>query len=45
MFFLKLCPNDYIRTMHLAQGHVSPLNKNLLTNLVILRCMLWEWVW
>ena len=35
MFFLKLCRNDYIRTMYLL------LNKNLLTNLVMLRCMLW----
>ena len=44
MIFLKLSTNDYI-TMYLAQGHVSLFNKKLLTNLVILRCMLWEWVW
>ena len=24
MFFLKFCTNDYITTMYLAQGHVSP---------------------
>ena len=45
-FFLKLCTNDYITTLYLAGGHVSPsCNKNLLTNPVILSCILWEWVW
>ena len=30
--------------MYLAQRHASLFNKDLLTNLVIFRCMLWEWV-
>ena len=30
---------------YLAQGHISPSYLNLLTNLIILKCMLWEWVW
>ena len=38
VFFLKLCANDYMTTMYLAQGHVSSY-RNLLTNLVILRHM------
>ena len=31
-------------TVYLARGHVSP-SQNLLTNLVILRHILWEKVW
>jgi len=33
MFFLKLCTNDYITTMYLAEGHF--LLKTLLANPVI----------
>ena len=40
--FLKLCTNDYIRTMCPAGG-VFLLLKNLWTNPVILKCLLWEW--
>ena len=42
VFFLKLCTNDYIRTMCPAEG-VCLLLKNLLTNPVILKGLLWEW--
>ena len=47
MFFLKLCTNDYTRTMHAARGYVSPSYQEHvpLANLVVLRCMLCEWAW
>ena len=46
IFYCKLCTNDYITTMYLALQDMSLLlNNNFLTNLVILRYMLWEWVW
>ena len=43
LFFLKFCTNDYVTAMYPAQGHVLLLKK-LLTNPVILKCILWELV-
>ena len=40
---LKLCARDYTTTMYPAWGQfLHP--ENLLANLVILKCKLWEWV-
>ena len=40
---LKLCTKDCIKTIYLAWGQFF-LPENLLTNPVILKCILWEWV-
>ena len=40
----KLCTKDYITKMYRAWGQFI-LPENLLTNPVILECILWEWVW
>ena len=39
---LKLCTKDYIITMYPAWGQFLLL-ENLLTNPVILKCILWQW--
>ena len=41
MFFLKLCTDDYIK-QHILLEDMFLLNKNLLTDPVLLRCLLWE---
>ena len=40
----KLCAKDYKTTMYPAWGQFL-LPETLLTNPVILKCTLWEWVW